>query len=66
MPKNEKMHIINRKENAIYKNSKNEHKKSKMEQDMNKLVIEGNDVYEIDEECVKQKEEDKDEKEDLT
>lgn len=33
---------------------------------MNKLVIEGNDVYEIDEECIKQKEKEKEkEKEDL-
>ncbi len=33
---------------------------------MNKLVIEGNDVYEIDEECIKQKEKEKGkEKEDL-
>ena len=33
---------------------------------MNKLVIEGNDVYEIDEECIKQKEKEKgQEKEDL-
>lgn len=35
---------------------------------MKKLVIEGNDVYEIDEECIRQKQEEKEsgkEKEDL-